>query len=245
MDLKNSLLDGWQPPAGRCSSGLVSAESRCVARPMGRGAALRWSIGLLALLVASADAQPSAEPEEAIIANYLSAVVGVATPSAVAEYAKTLVGEGYDTAALFDTISLEDLREEFFFKRGHVKAVEIFREGKRAGPAAAKEEESPAAQLSRLHEEEKDGEDGEDEEGEDEDEMKVASDEKRRQYFRKHSVDELLQLPVMAGVGASRKDAAKKQGKEGVIGLILDHLQSQRGALSALNPQYLSTYAGQ
>ena len=43
------------------------------------------------------------------------------------EYVRKLTGEGFDTPELFDSLSLEELENDFGFKRGHLRAVEAHR----------------------------------------------------------------------------------------------------------------------
>ena len=54
--------------------------------------------------------------------------MGVTAP----EYIQQLQEEGFDTPALFDTLTLEELANDFGFKRGHLRAVENWRAGKQA-----------------------------------------------------------------------------------------------------------------
>jgi hypothetical protein len=42
-------------------------------------------------------------------------------------YVTTLMEEGFDTPELFDSLSLEELENDFGFKRGHLRAVEAYR----------------------------------------------------------------------------------------------------------------------
>ena len=51
--------------------------------------------------------------------------MGVTAP----EYIKQLQEEGFDTPGLFDTLTLEELANDFGFKRGHLRAVENWRAG--------------------------------------------------------------------------------------------------------------------
>lgn len=45
------------------------------------------------------------------------------------EYVEKLINEGFDTPQLFDSLSLEELQSDFGFKRGHLRAVEAWRNG--------------------------------------------------------------------------------------------------------------------
>ena len=51
--------------------------------------------------------------------------MGVTAP----EYIQQLQEEGFDTPGLFDTLTLEELANDFGFKRGHLRAVENWRAG--------------------------------------------------------------------------------------------------------------------
>ena len=61
--------------------------------------------------------------------------MGIASQSA-APYATALVQDGFDTPAAFHDLSLDELKEDFEFKRGHLRMVEKSRAG--AAPAAAR-----------------------------------------------------------------------------------------------------------
>ena len=49
--------------------------------------------------------------------------------SVAKQYAAGLADEGFDTPALFDALSLEELATDFGFKKGHLTAVKTYREG--------------------------------------------------------------------------------------------------------------------
>jgi hypothetical protein len=56
--------------------------------------------------------------------------------SAAGSYAQTLFEDGFDTVDLFDELSIDELREDYGFKRGHLKAVERVR-GRASAASAA------------------------------------------------------------------------------------------------------------
>ena len=56
--------------------------------------------------------------------------------SAAGSYAQTLFEDGFDTEDLFDELSIDELREDYGFKRGHLKAVERVR-GRASAASAA------------------------------------------------------------------------------------------------------------
>eukprot|EP01048_Picozoa_sp_COSAG05_P014360 COSAG05_NODE_1620_length_4389_cov_56.700466_1_plen_1167_part_00 len=58
--------------------------------------------------------------------SHLTSTVGL-KPGPAREYAAGLVSEGYDSAEAFDQLRLEELGEDFGFKRGHLKIVEKYR----------------------------------------------------------------------------------------------------------------------
>ena len=57
--------------------------------------------------------------------TYLTSM-GIPAPHAT-NYASKLDEEGYDTVAIFDTLSIDALVRDFAFKKGHAAAVENFR----------------------------------------------------------------------------------------------------------------------
>ena len=64
----------------------------------------------------------------AVMTAYLTSA-GIPASHA-ATYASKLDEEGYDTVAIFNTLSVDDLTRDFAFKRGHAAAVENFRTSK-------------------------------------------------------------------------------------------------------------------
>ena len=60
-----------------------------------------------------------------VITTHLTAI-GIPQPDA-SRYATKLANEGFDTVEIFDSLSGDDLTQDFAFKRGHVIAVEKFR----------------------------------------------------------------------------------------------------------------------
>ena len=67
---------------------------------------------------------PPAHSEPPWCLQHLGAM-GVTAP----EYIQQLQEEGFDTPGLFDTLTLEELANDFGFKRGHLRAVENWRAG--------------------------------------------------------------------------------------------------------------------
>ena len=60
-----------------------------------------------------------------VMTTYLTSM-GIPAPHAT-NYASKLDEEGYDTVAIFDTLSIDALVRDFAFKKGHAAAVENFR----------------------------------------------------------------------------------------------------------------------
>ena len=65
-------------------------------------------------------------PEDDISA--ILQAMGIAAQSA-ASYASALVADGFDTASAFQDLSLQELKDDFGFKRGHLRMVEKGRTG--------------------------------------------------------------------------------------------------------------------
>jgi histone H4 len=85
----------------------------------------------------AASAQSAVE-EEKQLAEFLSQL-GIGA-SAASDYAAALVAEGFDTTVAFASLTAEELRDDFGFKRGHLRMVEHERERE---PEPEPEPESP------------------------------------------------------------------------------------------------------
>jgi hypothetical protein len=61
-------------------------------------------------------------------------------PAAAADgYAVLLSEQGYESTSLFDEVQLDELQRDFKFKRGHLKAVELYRTKTPVAPTAVGE----------------------------------------------------------------------------------------------------------
>ena len=74
-----------------------------------------------------------------LLLAHLTGTVGL-HPKTAKGYADGLVAEGFETPAAFDALSLEELRDDFGFLKGHVMAVRKYRE---TSPAAPQSPRSP------------------------------------------------------------------------------------------------------
>lgn len=141
------------------------------------------------------------EDATAALQLYLTEEVGI-NRRVVGQYVERLAEEGYDTPVLFATLSPENLVSDFRFKKGHAKLVQIFRDAtvsssagaattasKDGGDARAKDLRTIADMAQFLADEERSSSSPN---------ARERRNYLRRNYFRKHTVDELLNLPVMA-----------------------------------------------
>jgi hypothetical protein len=85
---------------------------------------------------------------------YLKETVGIPGNN-TRTYAAGLVDEGYETPELFASLSLKELAEDFGFKKGHVRQVQLFRETAVVAPPkrpqqGSPEEQSTAEQSARM-----------------------------------------------------------------------------------------------
>jgi hypothetical protein len=68
-----------------------------------------------------------------LLLAHLTGTVGL-HPKTAKGYADGLVAEGFETPAAFDALSLEELRDDFGFLKGHVMTVRKYRETAPAAP---------------------------------------------------------------------------------------------------------------
>eukprot|EP01043_Picozoa_sp_COSAG02_P039048 COSAG02_NODE_3055_length_7457_cov_4.988312_5_plen_401_part_00 len=68
-----------------------------------------------------------AEPVDDATARFVAHLTSHGVKGNQEEYVRKLIDEGFDTPELFDSLSLEELENDFGFKRGHLRAVEAHR----------------------------------------------------------------------------------------------------------------------
>ena len=89
-----------------------------------------------------------AAPAISIVEGHL---LSFGIPAAAAtQYAAKLVEDGYENGELFDSLSLEELRDEYGFKKGHLRAVERSREAKTAALDRADTSAAEAKAVARI-----------------------------------------------------------------------------------------------
>eukprot|EP01045_Picozoa_sp_COSAG04_P000107 COSAG04_NODE_2_length_56781_cov_25.092252_31_plen_3914_part_00 len=58
-------------------------------------------------------------------------------PAACSDYAAKLIEDGFENAAMFDALSIDELRDDYRFKKGHLMAVKRSRSGYVSSPGSA------------------------------------------------------------------------------------------------------------
>ena len=99
---------------------------------------VRVVVGELALEPAATPAGQSVSLEQHLCS------LGIPS-EACSGYAATLYDDGYENVAMFEGLTLEELRDEYGFKKGHLRAIERSRsvESAAASPASGRDPAEP------------------------------------------------------------------------------------------------------
>ena len=127
-------IEGWRQPARRQLPCLLRKAKHYLARQ-------GTKVGAPERSAAMAD-------ETKKLAAFLSSLGVGAT--AARGYAELLVAEGFDTAAAFESLTAEELRDDFGFKRGHLRMVAAHREEIAASAVLPSNPEPEAALLLEV-----------------------------------------------------------------------------------------------